>query len=89
MPLLTQMNIYCSPSGTPGFVNMYPGLPMLLKGLGTNLAKFIDLESFSDTLEDKNVADLANTLEEIFDCLARKMDGREGKTGFSILGSIP
>ena len=68
---------------------MYPGLPMLLKGLGTNLAKFIDLESFSDTLEDKNVADLANTLEEIFDCLARKMDGREGKTGFSILGSIP
>ena len=78
-----------TPSGAPGFVTMYPGVPMRLKGLGTNLAKFIDLESFSKVLEEEEVAALAHNLEEIFDCLARTMDGSEGKTGFSILGNIP
>ena len=60
--------------------NMYPGVPMRLKGLGTNLAKFIDLESFFTVLEEKGVAALANQLEDTFDCLAGIMDSSKGKT---------
>ena len=59
---------------------------MRVRGLGTNLAKFLDLDSFSPVLEDPEVAALANEMEAIFDCLAQKMDGSTKKTGFSLLG---
>ena len=74
------------------FLVQMPNVPMRLRGLGTNLALFLDSWAFSDMLEDLPgpkggpISMLNSKLLETFNCLVEKLDNQKDPTGLSMLG---